>query len=100
MLCQCSPGQAELLQLLVWSSWFLFALNNAANPILAGVGGVYEFTRLASANLRERDDSLNTAIGGFLAGTILGLRGKLFLEYRLITDTRLIGSQLARLPLS
>jgi hypothetical protein len=38
------------------------------------VGGTYEFTRFASANLRERDDSMNTAIGGFLAGSILGLR--------------------------
>jgi hypothetical protein len=40
----------------------------------AAVGGTYEFTRFASANLRERDDSLNTAIGGFLAGSVLGLR--------------------------
>jgi hypothetical protein len=40
----------------------------------AAVGGTYEFTRFASANLRERDDSMNTAIGGFLAGSILGLR--------------------------
>lgn len=40
----------------------------------AAVGGTYEFTRLASANLREKDDSLNTAIGGFLAGSVLGLR--------------------------
>jgi Tim17/Tim22/Tim23/Pmp24 family len=40
----------------------------------AAVGGTYEFTRFASANLREKDDSLNTAIGGFLAGSVLGLR--------------------------
>jgi hypothetical protein len=38
------------------------------------MGGTYEFARNAAANLREKDDSLNTAIGGFLAGSILGLR--------------------------
>jgi len=38
------------------------------------MGGAYEFTKLASANLREKDDSWNTAIGGFLAGGVLGLR--------------------------
>jgi hypothetical protein len=40
------------------------------------MGGTYEFTRFASANLREKDDSLNPAIGGFLAGSIMGLRGE------------------------
>ena len=40
------------------------------------MGGTYEFTRFASANLRERDDSFNTALGGFFAGSILGLRSK------------------------
>ena len=38
------------------------------------MGGTYEFSKLASANLREKDDSWNTAIGGFLAGSILGIR--------------------------
>ena len=38
------------------------------------MGGAYEFTRMASANLREKDDSLNPAIGGFLAGSILGIK--------------------------
>jgi len=45
-----------------------------SDEFAAAVGGTYEFTRLASANLREKDDSLNTAIGGFLAGSVLGLR--------------------------
>ena len=40
------------------------------------MGGTYEFTRFASANLREKDDSLNPALGGFLAGAIMGLRGE------------------------
>ncbi|PQE14494.1 tubulin binding cofactor c protein [Rutstroemia sp. NJR-2017a BBW] len=38
------------------------------------MGGTYEFTKNASANLREKDDSYNEAIGGFLAGSVLGLR--------------------------
>ena len=38
------------------------------------MGGTYEFVKYASANLREKDDSYNTAIGGFLAGGILGLK--------------------------
>jgi len=38
------------------------------------VGGVFEFSRHASANLRRKDDALNTALGGFLSGAILGLR--------------------------
>jgi hypothetical protein len=41
------------------------------------MGGTYEFTRFASANLREKDDAVNTAIGGFLAGSIMGIRGKI-----------------------
>ncbi|KAI9844920.1 MAG: hypothetical protein M1837_005206 [Sclerophora amabilis] len=37
------------------------------------MGGAYEFTRLASANLREKDDSWNPTLGGFFAGAVLGL---------------------------
>lgn len=38
------------------------------------MGGAYEFSKCASANLREKDDALNSAIGGFFSGTMLGLR--------------------------
>lgn len=38
------------------------------------MGGAYEFTKCASANLREKDDTWNPTIGGFFAGSILGLR--------------------------
>lgn len=41
------------------------------------VGGVYAFSRAAAANLREKDDHWNEAIGGFLGGSILGLRSRL-----------------------
>jgi hypothetical protein len=39
------------------------------------MGGTYSFVRTASANLRETNDTYNTALGGFFAGSILGLRG-------------------------
>lgn len=42
--------------------------------LIAAVGGAFEFTRKASANLREKDDHYNTAIGGFVAGSLLGIR--------------------------
>jgi hypothetical protein len=45
------------------------------------VGGVYGFTRAASANLREKDDSINEAIAGFLGGGLLGLRCKTLAEH-------------------
>ncbi|KAK0892360.1 hypothetical protein LTR91_019267 [Friedmanniomyces endolithicus] len=38
------------------------------------MGGAYEFTKNASANLREKDDAYNPAVGGFFAGTLMGLR--------------------------
>ena len=41
---------------------------------IAAMGGTYEFAKIASANLREKDDSWNTAIGGFLAGSVMGLK--------------------------
>lgn len=41
---------------------------------LAAMGGAFEFTRLASANLREKDDSWNPAIGGFFGGAVAGMR--------------------------
>jgi hypothetical protein len=38
------------------------------------MGGAYEFSKCASANLREKNDTYNSAIGGALAGSMLGLR--------------------------
>ena len=40
------------------------------------MGGAYEFTKSASANLRQKNDTYNPTIGGFFAGSILGLRCK------------------------
>ncbi len=43
-------------------------------PLPAAFGGVFEFATAASANLREKDDHWNHAVGGFLGGAILGVR--------------------------
>jgi hypothetical protein len=64
------------------------------------MGGTYEFTRIASANLREKDDSLNTAIGGFLAGSIMGLRCENFNGSMMCGEYADVVSQLAPRPLS
>ena len=40
------------------------------------IGGSYSFAKNASANLREVDDAYNTAIGGFVGGATMGLRGE------------------------
>ena len=42
--------------------------------MIAAMGGAYEFTKNASANLRRKDDAFNPALGGFMSGTMLGLR--------------------------
>ena len=46
------------------------------------MGGTFEFIRIASANLREKDDSWNPTIAGFFAGGILGLRCQLYYDGR------------------
>lgn len=54
----------------------LLSIYVQADFNIAAMGGTYEFTRLASANLREKDDSYNSAIAGFLAGSVLGIPRK------------------------
>ena len=39
------------------------------------MGGFYEFFKTASANLRQKDDTINEAVGGFFSGSVVGLRG-------------------------
>jgi hypothetical protein len=62
------------------------------------VGGVYELVKFSSANLREKEDALNTAYGGFLAGTILGLRRKVLAGPCLENDWLIYLSQVEQLP--
>lgn len=41
--------------------------------LLTAMGGVFQFSSIASANLREKNDFINHAIGGALAGSLNGL---------------------------
>ncbi|KAK4237579.1 hypothetical protein C8A03DRAFT_15907 [Achaetomium macrosporum] len=54
--------------------WTTFTRGGEMVVTMAAAGGVYEFTRLASANLREKEDFWNEGIGGFFAGATVGLR--------------------------
>ncbi|KAI9680791.1 MAG: hypothetical protein M1817_004231 [Caeruleum heppii] len=56
------------------SAWGVVTRTGGTIAVFAAMGGAYEFVRHASANLREKDDSWNAALGGFFAGTALGLR--------------------------
>ena len=49
-------------------------ISMALTKEIAASGGTYGFAKAAAANLREKDDSWNPAIGGFLSGGVLGLR--------------------------
>jgi hypothetical protein len=54
------------------------ASTQGDNPRLtaraAAMGGAYMFSKDAAANLRRKDDSYNSAIGGAFAGSMLGLK--------------------------
>ncbi|KAI4153286.1 MAG: hypothetical protein L6R39_001618 [Caloplaca ligustica] len=56
------------------TGWGVFTRTGGTIGMFAAIGGTYEFARTAAANLREKDDSYNQAIGGFFAGGIVGLR--------------------------
>jgi len=56
------------------SAWGIFTRTGGTIGVFAAMGGTYEFTRLAAANLRQKDDSWNPTIGGFLAGSIVGMK--------------------------
>ncbi|KAL3426219.1 Tim17/Tim22/Tim23 family protein [Phlyctema vagabunda] len=56
------------------SAWGVVTRSGGTIAVFTAMGATYEFTKNASANLRQKDDSLNTAIGGFLAGSMLGLK--------------------------
>ncbi|KAK3950753.1 NADH:ubiquinone reductase [Pseudoneurospora amorphoporcata] len=44
----------------------------------AFAGGIYRFAQQASANLRQKEDAWNHAIGAFLGGSVMGLRSLRF----------------------
>ena len=45
------------------------------------MGASYEFVKCASANLRAKEDHYNTMLGGFFAGSMIGLRGAVVPSY-------------------
>lgn len=54
---------------------YLNQLMLTVGDFSAAMGGTYEFVKTASANLREKEDPWNVALGGFFSGSVLGLRG-------------------------
>ncbi|KAJ5138515.1 uncharacterized protein N7515_003363 [Penicillium bovifimosum] len=56
----------------------VFVRGGGTITTFAAMGGTYEFIKTASANLREKEDHYNVAIGGFVSGAILGLRVRTF----------------------
>ncbi|CAG7919796.1 unnamed protein product [Penicillium olsonii] len=56
----------------------IFIRGGGTIGVFAAMGGTYEFVKTASANLREKEDHYNTALGGFFSGAILGLRVRTF----------------------
>jgi len=59
-----------------YGAFGVFTKYGGTAATFTAVGGVYEFTKIASANLREKDDAYNAALGGFFAGSIIGLRNR------------------------
>ncbi|MCJ1269700.1 hypothetical protein MMC22_009592 [Lobaria immixta] len=56
----------------------IFTRTGGTVAVFAAMGGAFEFTRVAAANLREKDDCWNPTIGGFFGGAVLGLRFRSF----------------------
>ncbi|KAK4198830.1 Tim17/Tim22/Tim23/Pmp24 family-domain-containing protein [Triangularia verruculosa] len=54
--------------------WAVFSKHGHIAATFAAVGTVYEFSRVASANLREKNDHYNNAIAGAFGGAVLGLK--------------------------
>lgn len=55
-------------------TWGVFTRTGSTIAGFTALCGVYTFSKDASANLREKDDSFNAAIGGFLGGATWALR--------------------------
>ena len=70
----CSHEQEEQSDYLVRSHGGFKSQTRRLTQNAAAAGAAHGFGRAAAANLREKDDSWNPAIGGFLSGAIVGLR--------------------------
>lgn len=51
----------------------VFTRSGSTIALYAIGGGAYGFSRAAAGNLRQKDDALNSAIGGFVGGSVLGM---------------------------
>ncbi|KAL8988082.1 MAG: hypothetical protein Q9177_002787 [Variospora cf. flavescens] len=60
------------------TGWGVITRTGGTIGLFAAIGGTFEFARVAAANLREKDDAYNQAIGGFFAGGIVGFRMRSF----------------------
>ncbi|KAI5920570.1 NADH-ubiquinone oxidoreductase-like protein [Camillea tinctor] len=54
--------------------WTVFTKTGGTIATFTAAAAVYNFSRDATANLREKDDTVNVAVGSFLAGSAIGLR--------------------------
>ena len=70
----CLHEQEGQLDYLVGSHGAFKSQARRLTQNAAAAGAAHGFGRAAAANLREKDDSWNPAIGGFLSGAIVGLR--------------------------
>ncbi|CCC05375.1 unnamed protein product [Sordaria macrospora k-hell] len=59
-------------------SMHVFTHGGATIISFAFAGGIYKFAQQASANLRQKEDAWNHAIGAFLGGSVMGLRSLRF----------------------
>ncbi|KAK6842764.1 hypothetical protein PG990_005301 [Apiospora arundinis] len=55
-------------------AWGVVTRTGGTVATMTAVPAVYMFVKDASANLREKDDTWNTTLGGFFGGGILGLK--------------------------
>ena len=55
-----------------------FFFKKMSYYFLAAMGAVYAVGTNISAKIRKKDDVFNHGIGGLLAGSIMGARGKLY----------------------
>lgn len=60
------------------TGWGVFTRTGGTIAMFAAIGGTFEFVRIAAANLREKEDAYNAAIGGFFAGGVVGFRVRSF----------------------
>ncbi|PGH15105.1 hypothetical protein AJ79_02631 [Helicocarpus griseus UAMH5409] len=75
-----------------YGPWGIVTKTGGTIALFASVGGAYQFARIASANLREKEDHWNALFGGFFGGAAIGMRARTFpavLGYGVVVGTAL-----------